>query len=252
MQKRFYLYPSVDVVNRMAMTSNSAISLTRGEVETKSEILGTPAEITQLWEKSGASWIHIVDLDAASGKKDNYDAIAEAVASVNVNVQVCGGIRDDKSLNRVLRTGCERINISTAVLENPYWCEKIISEHGDKIAIALDVKPTPEGYILTKKGWNIPSDNLWRVIERLEKYGCQRYVVTDISKGGKMSRPNFQLLKEITNFTDSPIISGGGVSNLNDIKMLSEMLGSGVEGTVIGQALHIGKISFPEAMSVVT
>ncbi|KGM28825.1 HisA/HisF-related TIM barrel protein [Photorhabdus akhurstii] len=248
-KETFEIFPSVDIVDGIAMTSNSAIRLTRGENPTLRRPLGTPAEVALAWQNAGAKWIHVVDLDAASGRGSNSHLIADVLAAVDINVQVCGGIRDETILRKVLATGCQRVNLGTAALENPDWCARAIAEYGDKIAIALDVKSTSEGYQLATHGWNVSKGNLWDLLERLDKQGCQRYVVTDVERGGMMSSPNFTLLQEVCAKTSSPVIAGGGVSSLDDLRALADLSTIGVEGAILGQALHIGKVPLEDALA---
>ncbi|PQQ39627.1 HisA/HisF-related TIM barrel protein [Photorhabdus laumondii] len=248
-KETFEIFPSVDIVDGIAMTSNSAIRLTRGESSTLRRPLGTPAEVALAWQSAGAKWIHVVDLDAASGRGSNSHLIADVLAAVDINVQVCGGIRDETILRKVLATGCQRVNLGTAALENPDWCAQAIAEYGDKIAIALDVKSTSEGYQLATHGWNVSKGNLWDLLERLDKQGCQRYVVTDVDRGGMMSSPNFTLLQEVCAKTSSPVIAGGGVSSLDDLRALADLSTIGVEGAILGQALHIGKVPLEDALA---
>ncbi|PHM27561.1 HisA/HisF-related TIM barrel protein [Xenorhabdus budapestensis] len=202
----FDVFPSVDIVDGIAMTSNSAIRLTRGESSTLRRPLGTPAEVALAWQNAGAKWIHVVDLDAASGRGSNNHLIADVIAAVDINVQVCGGIRNEEILSQVLATGCQRVNLGTAVLENPDWCARAIAEYGDKIAIAL---------------------------------------------GGMMSSPNFTLLREVCTKTSSPVIAGGGVSSIDDLRVLAGMSNLGVEGAILGQALHIGKVPLENALAAI-
>ncbi|TDB56845.1 HisA/HisF-related TIM barrel protein [Photorhabdus khanii] len=248
-KETFEVFPSVDIVDGIAMTSNSAIRLTRGESSTLRRPLGTPVEVALAWQNAGAKWIHVVDLDAASGRGSNSHLIADVIAAVDIHVQVCGGIRDEAILSKVLATGCQRVNLGTAALEKPDWCARAIAEHGDKIAIALDVRSTSEGYQLTTHGWNVNNGNLWDVLERLDRQGCQRYVVTDVERGGMMSSPNFTLLREVCAQTSSPVIAGGGVSSIDDLRALADMYTLGVEGAILGQALHIGKVSLEDALA---
>ncbi|WP_416777676.1 HisA/HisF-related TIM barrel protein [Xenorhabdus budapestensis] len=202
----FDVFPSVDIVDGIAMTSNSATRLTRGESSTLRRPLGTPAEVALAWQNAGAKWIHVVDLDAASGRGSNSHLIADVIAAVDINVQVCGGIRNEEILSQVLATGCQRVNLGTAVLENPDWCARAIAEYGDKIAIAL---------------------------------------------GGMMSSPNFTLLREVCTKTSSPVIAGGGVSSIDDLRVLAGMSNLGVEGAILGQALHIGKVPLENALAAI-
>ncbi|ELX8378546.1 HisA/HisF-related TIM barrel protein [Providencia vermicola] len=252
MLKFLDIYPSIDIVSGYAMVSQTAIKITQGKHYNKAQvdnkILGTPVEVVNRWQNAGAKYVHMVDLDAAAGKGDNYQSIKEAVVKANAQVQICGGIRDDETLSRALNLGCQRVNIGTAALENVAWCEKVLMEYGDKIAIALDVKQIEGQYYLTSRGWNIINKMLWPVLERLNKIGCQRYVVTDVDRGGMLSSPNFDLLQQVCNKTASPIIAGGGVASLDDIKKLSTMRRQGIEGVILGQALHIGLINLPNAL----
>lgn len=249
------IYPSIDIVSGFAMVSQTAIKMTLGKAYDQSNIsksiLGTPAEVIKKWQDDGAKKIHIVDLDAAAGKGDNYQVVKEAILSSQVHAQVCGGIRDDRTLERALNLGCERVNIGTAILENMAWCEKVIKEYGDKIAIALDVKQINGDYHLTSRGWGQNGSVLWPVLDKLNQLGCLRYVVTDVEKGGMLSTPNFELLTEVCAKTDSPIIAGGGVSSLDDIRTLSCMRNLGIEGVILGQALHIEIINIPSVLAII-
>ncbi|MDX4944739.1 HisA/HisF-related TIM barrel protein [Providencia manganoxydans] len=251
----FDIYPSIDIVSGFAMVSQAAIKMmlenSYDQSHVSKMILGTPTEVINKWQNEGAKKVHIVDLNAAAGTGDNYQAVKQAISMSHVRAQVCGGIRDDRTLERALNLGCERVNIGTAVLENIKWCEKVIKEHGNKIAIALDVKQINGDYYLTSRGWRVNGGLLWPVLDKLNKLGCLRYVVTDVEKGGMLSKPNFDLLKKVCTKTDSPIIAGGGVSSLNDIITLSDMRELGIEGVILGQALHIGIINIPSILSIV-
>ncbi|MFK0202449.1 bifunctional 1-(5-phosphoribosyl)-5-((5-phosphoribosylamino)methylideneamino)imidazole-4-carboxamide isomerase/phosphoribosylanthranilate isomerase PriA [Streptomyces lavendulae] len=246
----FTIYPSVDVVAATAMTSNSAIRMARGE-NGAGRALGDPLEVALTWQAAGAQWVHLVDLDAATGRGSNRAQLARITGALDVKVQLCGGIRDQESLDMALATGCDRVNLSTAALESPEWCARALAEHGERIAIALDVRMTPDGYRLVTRGWNKDGGDLWEVLDRLEREGCTRYVVTDVERGGMMSSPNLQLLREVCARTDAPVVAGGGVADAQDLRRLAELSALGVEGTILGQALHTGVITLPEALSAV-
>jgi phosphoribosyl isomerase A len=238
----FTLYPSVDIVEGSALTSRTAISVTLG-TQIKKERIGNPIDIALAYQDAGAQWIHVVDLDAAAGKGKNRNTVIALLKRVTANVQVCGGIRHDIDVAELIDAGCKRINIGTAALENPGWCESLFERYGDKIAIALDVKMSPSGYQLATRGWNHVTGDLWSEIAKLDRLGCPRYVVTDVDRGGNMNHPNFRLLEAVIEKTTKPVISGGGVSSLEDIHALAEM---NVEGTVLGQALHIRSLSYTD------
>ena len=134
---------------------------------------------------TGAEWIHLVDLDAAFGRGSNRELLAEVVGRLDVKVELSGGIRDDESLDAALATGCTRVNLGTAALEDPDWCAKAIAEYGDKIAVGLDVR----GTTLRGRGWTQDGGELFEVLARLDADGCARYVVTDVTKDGTLPGP---------------------------------------------------------------
>lgn len=199
------------------------------------------------WQEAGAEWIHLVDLDAAFGRGSNRELLASVVRALDVNVELSGGIRDDESLEAALATGCRRVNIGTAALENPAWCSKIISEYGDRIAVGLDVR----GTTLAARGWTREGGDLWEVLDRLEADGCPRYVVTDVTKDGTLRGPNIELLRQVCARTDKPVIASGGVSSLDDLRAIAELVPEGVEGAIVGKALYAGAFTLEEALAAV-
>ena len=140
-----------------------------------------------------------------------------------------------------------RVNIGTAALENPQWCARIIAEHGDKIAIGLDVR----GTTLSARGWTRDGGELFEVLARLDAEGCARYVVTDVNRDGTMTGPNLGLLRQVCAATDQPVIASGGVSNLDDLRALADLHDIGVEGAIVGKALYAGAFTLPEALAAV-
>ena len=191
---------------------------------------------------------HLVDLDAAFGIGSNAQLLAEVVGALDVKVELSGGIRDNESLDRALATGCARINLGTAALENPDWTAQVIAKHGEKIAVGLDVR----GHTLAARGWTTEGGNLFETIERLDRDGCARYVLTDVAKDGTLMGPNINLLKEVAAATDRPIIASGGVSSLADLEALKELTGIGVEGAIVGKALYAGAFTLSEALARVS
>jgi phosphoribosylanthranilate isomerase len=161
-------------------------------------------------------------------------------------VELSGGIRDDDSLEAALSTGCERVNIGTAALEDPEWCRKIIASHGDKIAVGLDVR----GTTLSARGWTREGGDLWEVLARLEDDGCPRYVVTDVTKDGTLRGPNVDLLEQVCSRTAKPVVASGGVSSLDDLRALAALVPLGVEGAIVGKALYANAFTLQEALEV--
>jgi 1-(5-phosphoribosyl)-5-[(5-phosphoribosylamino)methylideneamino] imidazole-4-carboxamide isomerase/N-(5'phosphoribosyl)anthranilate isomerase len=236
----FELLPAVDVAN------GQAVRLVQGQAGTETDY-GSPLDAALAWQRDGAEWVHLVDLDAAFGRGNNAELLAQVVGTLDIKVEMSGGIRDDASLAAALATGCTRVNIGTAALENPDWCARIIAEHGDRIAIGLDVR----GSTLAARGWTEDGGDLWEVLERLESQGCSRYVVTDVTKDGTLQGPNIDLLRQVCEASSAPVVASGGVSSLDDLRALAGLFGDGVEGAIVGKALYAGAFTLPDALTAV-
>ncbi|MBO0848525.1 MAG: bifunctional 1-(5-phosphoribosyl)-5-((5-phosphoribosylamino)methylideneamino)imidazole-4-carboxamide isomerase/phosphoribosylanthranilate isomerase PriA [Pseudonocardia sp.] len=240
----FVLLPAVDVAD------GQAVRLVQGAAGTETGY-GDPLEAALAWQGGGASWVHLVDLDAAFGRGSNAELLAEVVGKLDVAVELSGGIRDDESLARALATGCTRVNLGTAALENPNWCARVIGEHGDRIAIGLDVRITGDGHRLAARGWTTDGGDLWDTLARLDADGCARYVVTDVSKDGTLRGPNLELLRDVCKATDASVIASGGVSTVDDLRALAQLGPDGLEGSIVGKALYAGRFTLPEALDAV-
>ncbi|HZG89627.1 MAG TPA: bifunctional 1-(5-phosphoribosyl)-5-((5-phosphoribosylamino)methylideneamino)imidazole-4-carboxamide isomerase/phosphoribosylanthranilate isomerase PriA [Pseudonocardia sp.] len=242
----FTLLPAVDVA------AGQAVRLVQGEAGTETGY-GEPLAAAMQWQDDGAEWIHLVDLDAAFGRGSNADLLADVVGRLDVLVELSGGIRDDASLERALSTGCARVNLGTAALEDPTWCARAIAEHGERVAVGLDVRITDRGHRLAARGWTTDGGDLWETLERLDRDGCVRYVVTDVSKDGTLRGPNVELLTEVARRTPAPVIASGGISQIADLVALAETAATGVniEGSIVGKALYAGRFTLPEALAAV-
>ena len=237
--KKLELLPAVDVKD------GRAVRLVQGALE-KESIYGAPLEVALEFQAAGAEWLHLVDLDAAFGRGSNATLLAEVVAALDIKVELSGGIRDDESLKRALATGCTRVNLGTAALEDPDWTAKVISQHGDRIAVGLDVR----GTTLAARGWTKEGGELFETIARLDRDGCARYIVTDVAKDGTLTGPNLELLKSVCAATSAPVVASGGVSSLADIAAITALVDLGVEGSIVGKALYAGAFTLPEALAV--
>ena len=233
------LLPAVDVKD------GRAVRLVQGELARES-IYGPPLDVALEFQNAGAQWIHLVDLDAAFGRGNNADLLAQIVGALDIKVELSGGIRDDESLKAALATGCRRINLGTAALENPEWTARVIAEYGDLIAVGLDVR----GHTLAARGWTREGGELFETIERLDRDGCARYVVTDVVKDGTLAGPNIELLKSVCAVTKKPVIASGGISSLLDISALAALTSIGVEGAIVGKALYAGAFTLQEALKI--
>ena len=234
------LLPAVDVAG------GQAVRLVQGAAGSGTSY-GDPLAAALAWQAGGAEWIHLVDLDAAFGRGSNRELLASVVGALDVKVELSGGIRDDASLRAALATGCTRVNLGTAALEDPAWCAVAIAEHGDRVAVGLDVR----GTVLAARGWTEEGGDLWEVLERLEREGCARYVVTDVTKDGTLAGPNLDLLRQVCARTERPVVASGGGSSLDDLRAIATLVPLGVEGAIVGKALYAQAFTLPEALAAV-
>lgn len=232
------LLPAVDVAD------GAAVRLVQGEAGTETSY-GDPWEAALAWQRAGAAWIHLVDLDAAFGRGSQAALLADVVRRLEVAVEVSGGIRDDDSLRAALATGAARVNVGTAALEDPAWCDAVVGKYGDRVAVGLDVR----GHTLAARGWTRDGGDLFEVLARLDRAGCARYVVTDIRRDGTLTGPNLALLREVCAATDAPVVASGGVSTLDDLHALTTLEPLGVEGVIVGKALYAGAFTIEQALA---
>jgi 1-(5-phosphoribosyl)-5-[(5-phosphoribosylamino)methylideneamino] imidazole-4-carboxamide isomerase/N-(5'phosphoribosyl)anthranilate isomerase len=237
---RLVLLPAVDVA------AGAAVRLVQGAAGSETSY-GDPLAAALAWQRDGAEWIHLVDLDAAFGRGDNRTLLADVVGQLDVAVELSGGIRDDASLRAALATGCARVNLGTAALESPEWVRSAIATYGDQIAVGLDVR----GTTLAARGWTQEGGDLWATLARLDADGCARYVVTDVHRDGTLTGPNLQLLRDVCARTSAPVVASGGVSSLDDLRAISTLTEIGVEGAIVGKALYAGAFTLPEALFAV-
>lgn len=242
----FTMTPSLVLLPAVDVADGQAVRLTQGAAGTETSY-GDPVDAAADWADQGAEWIHLVDLDAAFGRGHNRAVLKRVIEHVKgVKVEVSGGIRDDASLTAALEIGAKRINLGTAALENPEWTASVIAEYGEVIAVGLDVR----GTTLAARGWTEDGGDIWEVIERLEVAGCPRYVVTDVTKDGTLQGPNLDLLRKVMEHTSRPVIASGGISSLDDVAALRELVPRGLEGAIVGKALYAGAFTLTEALDV--
>lgn len=233
------LLPAVDV------KGGQAVQLVQG-VDGSEKRFGDPIEAALRWQETGAEWIHLVDLDAAFGHGNNRETLAGIVGKLDIKVEMSGGIRDDESLEAAMATGCRRVNIGTAALENPEWTRRAIATYGDRVAVGLDVR----GRTLAARGWTKEGGDLYETLARLDSEGCARYVVTDVNKDGMLQGPNLDLLRTVCEATDRPVVASGGVTTIDDIEALMGLVEVGVEGAIAGTALYTGSLDLGEALDL--
>lgn len=237
--------PALELLPAVDVADGRAVQLVQG-VAGSERVFGDPLQAALRWQAAGASWVHLVDLDAAFGRGSNHERLARVVGMLDIAVELSGGIRDEASLAAALATGCRRVNIGTAALEDPVWCASVIAEHGDRVAIGLDVRGTR----LAARGWTRDGGDLYGVLARLDAEGCARYVVTDVARDGMLQGPNVELLREVCARTDRPVVASGGIATLADLRALAGLVEEGVEGAIIGTALYMGAFSLEDALAV--
>lgn len=241
---RLTLLPAVDVVD------GRAVQLVQGKVGSGGQY-GDPLEAALRWQRAGAEWVHLVDLDAAFGRGDNRPLLADVIDQLvesGVKVELSGGLRDDDALSWAMSTGCARVNLGTAALEHPDWCADVIAQYGDRVAVGLDVR----GRTLAARGWTREGGDLFETLERLDAQGCARYVVTDVNKDGMLRGPNLDLLRSVCAVTDRPVIASGGISTLDDLRAIAGLVSNGVEGAIVGTALYSGAFTLEAALTAVS
>lgn len=240
----FEILPAVDCVQ------GRAVRLHQGEAGTEQDY-GSPLEAALRWQEQGATWVHCVDLDAAFNRGSNHEVFAEITKQLDIKVELTGGIRDDASLERALATGAQRVNIGTAALENPEWIAQALAQHGDFIAVDLAVR-LEDGQWRTKgNGWVSDGGDLWEVLERLDSQGCQRFVLTDVSKDGTLAGPNIELLEEVAAATDAKIVASGGISTIEDIVAVANTTAENIDSVIVGKALYEQRFTLPQALDAV-
>lgn len=233
------LLPAVDV------QGGQAVQLVQGVAGTQKEF-GDPLKAALRWQESGASWLHLVDLDAAFGRGSNADLLRDIVGRLDLDVELSGGIRDTASLERALSTGARRVNIGTAALENPQWCDQVVATYGDRVAIGLDVR----GDNLAARGWTTEAGPWTETLDRLVAAGCERFVVTDVNSDGMLTGPNVALLTAVAGRSAKKVIASGGIASLDDLRALRDLVPAGIEGAIIGTALYVGRFTLEDALQV--
>ncbi|MGE5831056.1 MAG: HisA/HisF-related TIM barrel protein [Micromonosporaceae bacterium] len=207
---------------------------------------GDPLAAALAWQRDGAAWIHLVDLDAAFGRGSNIELLRDIIGRLDVSVELSAGVRDEATLVAALATGAARIIVGTAALHDPQWCDRVVGEHGERVAVGLDVR----GRMLAARGGAGDGGDVHTALERLNKAGCARYVVTDVVRDGAMGGPNLDLLREVCTQTDAPVIASGGVSTLDDLRALAALEAEGVQGVITGKAILAGAFTVAEALAV--
>lgn len=233
------LYPAID------MKGGKCVRLTQGLFDNVKIYSDTPADMAKLWVSQGATFLHLVDLDGAlAGHSVNEDAIREIAKSVNVPIQLGGGIRSAETVKHMLDLGITRCIIGTRAVQQPEFIRELIEQFGaERIVVGIDAK----NGMAAVEGWEkVSSLSALDLCRQMEAFGVKHIVYTDISRDGMMTGPNIPYTKRLTDETGMDIIASGGMSCMEDLIRLQE---NGIQGAIIGKALYEHKISLPDAVA---
>ena len=234
------LLPAVDLLD------GQAARLVQGVAGTETGY-GDPVEAASGFAEQGASWLHVVDLDAAFGRGPrNREHLGRIVAAVGpVKVEASGGVRTAGDLHALLELGAARVVIGTAALEHPAWVAEACAGHGEQVAVGLDAR----GRTLQARGWTAAGGDLFEVMARLEAAGCRRFVHTEVARDGMLTGPATDRLAQVLAATSRPVIASGGVATLDDLRALAALEPAGLEGAIVGKALYAGRFTVTDAMA---
>jgi phosphoribosylformimino-5-aminoimidazole carboxamide ribotide isomerase len=235
-----FIFPAID------LKDGRCVRLYQGQFQQETVVNENPFEQALVFEKLGAPFLHLVDLDGAvEGKPTNLPIIETIARNLRIPVQVGGGIRSMETIEALLEAGAARVIIGTAALLNPAFLQEALQKYGEKIVVGIDAK---DGYVATR-GWLDVSDvHYLTLAKEMEQLGVKTIIFTDISKDGTLSGPNFEQLQALQEAVSINIVASGGVSTLEDIKRLHEM---NVYGVITGKALYEGKFALEEALQAV-
>ena len=233
------IFPAIDLIG------GKAVRLVKGDYDKVTVYNDDPVSVAKSFEKCGARFMHVVDLDGAKdGSTANFDTIGAIVANSSLSVEVGGGIRNMETVRKYIRIGVDRVIIGTAAVKDPDFLEEAVRTFPENIAVGVDIK---DGMVAIK-GWTELSEySCFDFCEKMQKTGVKTIICTDVSKDGMMMGTNLELYASLQSRYDMNIVASGGVSTLEDVKKLSEM---GLYGAILGKALYTGAIDLSEALKI--
>lgn len=232
------------VIPAIDLRGGRVVRLVRGRPEAETAYLDGPIEVAVRFAEQGATWIHVVDLDAALGTGDNADAVRGVVEGVGVPVQVGGGLRSVDAVQRALDAGAARVVLGTGAVRDPRFLDEAVGRFGDRVVVALDT----DGNRVLVRGWTEEAGALEGTLERLTTAGVSRFLVTAVDRDGTGLGPDTELYRRVVPLTDRPVIASGGVTTVEDLRALGA---AGVEASVVGRALYEDGLSLPQALAAV-
>ena len=236
------IFPAIDI------KEGKVVRLLKGDFDQVTEYSGVPATVAQKWQDKGAQWLHVVDLDGArTGKMQNIDVILKIAQSVQIPIQVGGGVRQKDDIAQLIEGGIRRVILGTKAVEDRVFFKDVLAQWKDKIAVSVDCMKG----MVTQRGWQTTSTiRAVDFVKNLEAMGLSCMVYTDVARDGMLNGPNFEELKVVLKSTKIPVIASGGVSSLDDVKKLAELEDQGLMGAIIGKAIYEGKVDLKEALKV--
>ena len=233
------IYPAIDLFE------GKAVRLYKGNYAEMTVYSDNPIEIARDFQASGATHIHMVDLEGAkSGATPNFETVCYIKNNTDLFVEIGGGIRSLEMIGRYISAGVDRVILGTAAVTEEGFVERAVAKYGEKIAVGIDIK---DGFVAIK-GWTEKSElDAFAFAEKMQSVGVRTLICTDISKDGAMQGTNHELYRELSEKFSMQIIASGGVSSIEDVKRLRER---DLYGAIIGKAYYTGAIDLREAVEV--
>ncbi len=237
------------IIPAIDLRAGKCVRLVEGKLDRETVYSDDPVAVARLWESNGARWLHVVDLDGAfAGSLHNLDTIKAIIGSVQIPVQVGGGIRDLHTVDQLLQTGVSRVILGTVAIRNPGLVAEACDRYGERIVVGIDAR---NGKVAVE-GWGLTSEkDPMDLADEVRHMGITRVIFTDISRDGTLKGPNIEAIKKLVLSSNLKVIASGGVSTIEDIIALQELEPLGVEGVIVGKALYAGTVSISEALALV-
>jgi len=238
------IIPAVDIKN------GKCVRLSQGRMDAETVYSDNPAAMARRWEDEGAKLIHVVDLDCAVGKKlKNLDSIKQIVETVKADIQVGGGIRNQKTVTMLLDLGIKRIIIGTKAIKNPEFVKSICRLFPDRIVVGIDAR---DGMVAIEGWTKITKITAVDLAKKFEDCGVAAINFTDIHRDGMQTGPNIDATRRLAEAVSIPVVASGGVSSIEDIKNLLPLKEVGVVGVIVGKALYSGSLNLKAAYELVS
>ena len=233
------IIPAIDLIG------GKAVRLLKGDYDKVTVYSDDPAAVAESFERAGAKYLHVVDLDGAKdGTTANFETIKKIIERTNLSVEVGGGIRTLERVRQYIDVGVDRVIIGTAAVTDPDFLCEAVELYGEKIVVGVDIK---DGFVAIKGWLEVSELSCKEFCKKLESLGVKTIICTDISKDGMMSGTNRELYRELYDEFKLNIIASGGVSSMDDISALSDM---GLFGAIVGKAIYTGAIELSEAIKL--